>query len=71
MTPKERVYAALEHREPDRIPWFNVTPIEAEQICYSLGGYVCDLSDWQTACRAGNNCSTCFAVWKHTRMCRE
>jgi len=21
MTPKERVYAALEHREPDRIPW--------------------------------------------------
>ncbi|PIZ49457.1 MAG: hypothetical protein COY42_03885, partial [Armatimonadetes bacterium CG_4_10_14_0_8_um_filter_66_14] len=21
MTPKERVYATLEHREPDRIPW--------------------------------------------------
>jgi hypothetical protein len=21
MLPRERVYAALEHREPDRIPW--------------------------------------------------
>ena len=21
MLPKERVFAALEHREPDRIPW--------------------------------------------------
>ena len=56
-TPLEGTLACS---EPDRIPWFNVTPIEAEQICYSLGGYVCDLSDWQTACRAGNNCDWGF-----------
>jgi hypothetical protein len=33
-----------------RIPWFNVTPIEAEQTCTAMGGRLCTAADWQTAC---------------------
>jgi hypothetical protein len=40
-----------------RIPWFNVTPIEAEQTCQNMGGRLCTLSDWQTACRPAATCS--------------
>jgi hypothetical protein len=39
-----------------RVPWFNVTPIEAEQTCSTLGGHVCTVADWQTACRVNNSC---------------
>ncbi len=61
----------------DRIPWFNVTPVEAEQICYSLGGHVCSLADWQTACRAGANCdwgynpnnAACQSSFTSTKYC--
>ncbi len=53
----------------DRIPWFNVTPVEAEQICYSLGGHVCSMADWQTACRAGNNCD--WGYNPNTSACRS
>ncbi|MCA9624931.1 MAG: hypothetical protein KC731_38165, partial [Myxococcales bacterium] len=41
---------------PDVLPWFNVTPIEVEQTCDAMGGFICDLSEWQLACGAGNGC---------------
>ena len=34
-----------------RIPWFNATPIEAEQTCNAMGGHVCTTAEWQTACK--------------------
>jgi Putative metal-binding motif len=40
-----------------KIPWFNATPIEAEQTCKSMGGKLCSTSDWQTACTAGQSCT--------------
>jgi hypothetical protein len=33
-----------------KIPWSNVTPIEAEQTCAAMGGRVCATTDWQIAC---------------------
>ena len=41
-----------------KIPWFNVTPIEAEQTCNGMGGRLCTLTDWQTACRTNPPSST-------------
>ncbi len=59
---------------PGRVPWFNVSPIEAEQSCKNIGGRVCLQSEWQSACQVNdttdatpkkncgwgyqNNCST-------------
>jgi hypothetical protein len=42
--------------EPDVIPWFNVTGAEADQTCQAMGGRLCTLADWQTACRANSSC---------------
>jgi hypothetical protein len=42
---------------PGVIPWFNVTPIEAEQTCKARGGRLCTTAEWQTGCTTGNNCS--------------
>ncbi|UQA54940.1 MopE-related protein [Polyangium aurulentum] len=36
---------------PGKIPWFNVTPREVEQVCASMGGTVCTQADWQAAAR--------------------
>ena len=33
-----------------KIPWFNVTAVEAEQTCNAMGGRLCTLADWQRAC---------------------
>jgi hypothetical protein len=33
-----------------KIPWFNVTPIEAEQNCVARGGHLCTNTEWQTSC---------------------
>jgi hypothetical protein len=33
-----------------KIPWYNVTPPEAEQTCKSMGGRLCTTPEWQTAC---------------------
>ena len=41
---------------PTHLPWFNVTPIESEQVCGALGGHVCTVADWQTACHATSGC---------------
>jgi hypothetical protein len=32
------------------IPWYNVTPIEAEQNCNGMGGHICTNAEWQGAC---------------------
>lgn len=42
---------------PNRLPWFNVTPIEVEQTCVAMGGFICDISDWRSACQATTPCS--------------
>ncbi len=34
----------------NRIPWFNVTPVEVEQTCHALGGFICPTGDWMTTC---------------------
>jgi hypothetical protein len=47
--------------EPNRVPWSNVTPIEVEQTCTAMGGFICDLSEWQVACEAQANCGWGYA----------
>ncbi len=46
--------------EANRIPWFNVTPAEAEQTCTAAGGFVCSTTQWRDACHVspptGNDC---------------
>ncbi len=39
------------------VPWFNVTPKEAEETCTAIGGRVCTVAEWQTACHAQNTCT--------------
>lgn len=35
MTPRERVICALEHRQPDRIPWtVELTHVEHQKLVY-------------------------------------
>jgi Putative metal-binding motif len=36
--------------EQNRLPWFNVSPIEVEQTCDAMGGFICDTSEWMDAC---------------------
>jgi hypothetical protein len=33
-----------------KIPWYNVTPPEAEQVCKGMGGRLCSTPEWQNAC---------------------
>ncbi|MBX3130590.1 MAG: hypothetical protein KF718_27980 [Polyangiaceae bacterium] len=40
------------------IPWFNVTPVEAQQVCAARGGRLCSTGEWQTACRTPSNACT-------------
>ena len=58
------------------LPWFNVTPIESEQVCGTLGGHVCTVADWQTACRANSACtwgydprSSCTTAYTASTFC--
>src|SRR5262249_10955041 len=40
-----------------QIPWFNVTPTEAEQTCSALGGSVCATTTYTTTCKStGGTC---------------
>jgi hypothetical protein len=41
-----------------KVPWFNVSGLEADQVCAAAGGFVCSPAQWQTAARARTN--TCF-----------
>lgn len=49
-----------------RIPWFNVTPQEAQQTCANRGGQLCTIADWKTACHtsAGTPCQ-----WGYSTNC--
>ncbi len=44
--------------EPNRVPWYEVSPTEVEQTCVAMGGRVCTATDWVTACKAKNNTCT-------------
>ncbi|MEZ4375329.1 MAG: MopE-related protein [Polyangiaceae bacterium] len=47
---------------PSVVPWFNVTPAEAAQTCAAVGGRLCNITDWQTACRGpGGSCTRGYA----------
>jgi len=46
---------------PGRIPWFNVTPTEAEQTCQAMGGSLCSIENWQAACQATSTCTYGYA----------
>ena len=47
---------------PGVVPWFNVRPAEAAQTCAAVGGRLCELSDWQEACRGpGGSCTRGYA----------
>ncbi|MBU1238241.1 hypothetical protein KKF84_02755 [Myxococcota bacterium] len=59
------------------LPWFNVSPIEVEQVCDAIGGRICTLSEWQGACQAGAGCNwgynpnnaQCQSVASSTKYC--
>jgi hypothetical protein len=62
---------------PNRLPWFNVTPQEAEQTCQAMGGFVCATADWTSACQATQPCNwgysprgaTCTSTYTATKFC--
>jgi len=43
------------------MPWFNVSPDEADQTCQARGGRLCTIADWQTACHANQACTYGYA----------
>src|SRR5690606_29522401 len=42
--------------QPGVLPWFNVSPVEVEQTCDAMGGFVCDTADYITACETPQLC---------------
>lgn len=42
---------------PSKLPWFNVTPAEVEQTCTAMGGSICAVNDWTSACQATIPCT--------------
>jgi hypothetical protein len=59
------------------LPWFNVSPIEVEQTCEAMGGFVCDTSDYMTACETPQFCdwgynprgAACQSLATSTKYC--
>lgn len=35
---------------PNKMPWFNVTPTEASQVCTAMGGRLCTDTEWVFSC---------------------
>ena len=62
---------------PTKIPWFNVTPQEVEQVCTAMGGAVCPTATWQTACQTTTPCTwgynprgvTCTSAFTASKYC--
>ena len=52
-----------------RIPWFNVSPAEVEQTCLAMGGNICALTDWQTACRVSPTYTCKWGYGPHGATC--
>jgi len=61
----------------NKIPWTSITGLEAEQTCTRLGGSLCSLANWQTACAASSSCNygysprgaTCVATHTSVSSC--
>ncbi len=47
--------------EPGVVPWFNLSAVEAAQTCNAAGGRLCELSDWQTACKPNSGCDYAYS----------
>jgi hypothetical protein len=65
---------------PNKIPWFNVTPQEVEQVCSQMGGTICTTAQFQTACKPNTAClygynprgaagSACATAYNATKYC--
>ncbi|MBN2725198.1 MAG: hypothetical protein JXR95_14125 [Deltaproteobacteria bacterium] len=59
---------------PDRLPWFNVSPVEVEQTCELIGGRICTTDEWIDTCEAGSGCdwgyaSSCTSPSNSSRYC--
>src|SRR5262249_41770894 len=39
---------------PGKIPWFNVSAVEAKQVCAAAGGRVCRTKEWERSCMVNN-----------------
>ncbi|MFO0662268.1 MAG: MopE-related protein, partial [Polyangiaceae bacterium] len=46
---------------PNKIPWFNVTPVEVEQTCKAAGGRACTTAEYTTGCQATSSCTYGYA----------
>lgn len=49
-----------------RLPWHSVSGNEASQACTAMGGHVCTLAEWQTACRTA---ATTPCTWGYKSLC--
>lgn len=63
---------------PTKIPWSNLTPVEAEQTCQAAGGSLCSTADWTSACQANLPCNwgynpntnaACNSTFTGTKFC--
>ncbi len=46
----------------NRRPWVNLTPIEADQTCAAMGGFLCSPTQWRTACTSkSGTCSWAYS----------
>ena len=60
-----------------KIPWFNISGLEAQHVCKEMGGRLCKNSEWQTECKSSTgtcnwafqtNCST-YSTTVNTTTC--
>jgi hypothetical protein len=60
-----------------KIPWFNATPVEAEQTCKAMGGKLCSTGEWQVGCAATASCkwgynprgTACTTTFTASKLC--
>ncbi|HRI67745.1 MAG TPA: MopE-related protein, partial [Polyangium sp.] len=43
-----------------KIPWFNITPTEVEQVCIAMGGAICSATTYTAACQATQPCTWAY-----------
>lgn len=51
---------------PSKVPWFNVSGLEAQHVCKEMGGRLCKNSEWQGACKSST--SNCY--WGFNSACQ-
>lgn len=39
-----------------RMPWTQISPLEAAQVCTAMNGRLCSLTEWRKACWSSNTC---------------